>query len=673
MSTSRHVPSPPEAKKGRVRAPGMPLRRGDACLMCRAKKLKCSATKPVCDECARHKDHCMYGTERPPSRVERLEYEMALARRQSAHATGRLDGLLNNPQMSVTLPRTDSINPAPAPLTRQHLPPTASPPVDQIQAWLLGMDSAAPPEMSTGARAGGILSPQLDVHALAPDIAPPLPDSLANSAACATPPTHLTAPRPVQSSARVTIDEFAQVFSAASNLSALQLDGKDIPQSAPDYLLDMFFAPPREALAAEAWTETQFRAKLALPPHQRPHSCLLYAMCTVSASSSHIPLVRALADSFYAIAAVRFDEAIRRVDRLLDAIKAAKTLSKWLYSRSRPLEGYQLGWKAVSLALACQLHIIPSGLFSHHAAAIDNNAWPLLGPPKDQWELGERIHTFWAVWGNDRAASLMVPWPSGLSDEVVTTPLPLATERYDNGTAALFPDVTIPDLYTSPEKLRTVETPFAFLILATHLVHRAQDLRHRLPEVRPVFSYAHSKNGGSVPSPAFCPRKDHPMAYAEMMSGVENVIANLPDSCCINALEPPPWTHPDVPMIHVMVLSCRMLLHDVDGEAIDRDICLSSAREIAGVIKLWIRQLKSDEPKHPRTAILHDRNKNGLAWQYGINPWYWTADRLMRGAKVLRRDRLDTGAQTHNSTATSPTRTQKPRSAQKMQRRLLTV
>lgn len=122
-----------------------------------------------------------------------------------------------------------------------------------------------------------------------------------------------------------------------------------------------------------------------------------------------------------------------------------------------------------------------------------------------------------------------------------------------------------------------------------------------------------------------------------------------------------------------MVLSCRMLLHDVDGEAIDRDICLSSAREIAGVIKLWIRQLKSDEPKHPRTAILHDRNKNGLAWQYGINPWYWTADRLMRGAKVLRRDRLDTGAQTHNSTATSPTRTQKPRSAQKMQRRLLTV
>lgn len=89
----------------------------------------------------------------------------------------------------------------------------------------------------------------------------------------------------------------------------------------------------------------------------------------------------------------------------------------------------------------------------------------------------------------------------------------------------------------------------AFLILATHLVHRAQDLRHRLPEVRPVFSYAHSKNGGSVPSPAFCPRKDHPMAYAEMMSGVENVIANLPDSCCINALEPPPWTHPDVPMI----------------------------------------------------------------------------------------------------------------------------
>jgi hypothetical protein len=92
-------------------------------------------------------------------------------------------------------------------------------------------------------------------------------------------------------------------------------------------------------------------------------------------------------------------------------------------------------------------------------------------------------------------------------------------------------------------------TTSAFLILAAHLVHRAQDLRHRLPEARPVFSYTKSKDAGSAPSPVFCPRRDHPMAYAEMMSGVKNLLANLPESCRIRLLESPPWSHPDVPMI----------------------------------------------------------------------------------------------------------------------------
>jgi hypothetical protein len=116
-------------------------------------------------------------------------------------------------------------------------------------------------------------------------------------------------------------------------------------------------------------------------------------MCTVSASSSYTPTVRALADSFYAIAAVKLDEAIRQGDRLIDAINAAKTLCKWLYMRARPLEAYQLGWKAASLALACQLHKIPSGMFCTYNEVSNDNPCPLLGSPKNQCELGERIHT----------------------------------------------------------------------------------------------------------------------------------------------------------------------------------------------------------------------------------------------------------------------------------------
>jgi hypothetical protein len=105
-----------------------------------------------------------------------------------------------------------------------------------------------------------------------------------------------------------------------------------------------------------------------------------------------------------------------------------------------------------------------------------------------------------------------------------------------------------------------------------------------------------------------------------------------------------------------MTLSCRMLLHDVDGEAIDRDLCLSCAREIAGVVKLWVRQMKIDELKDQRNPKLTNRHKNGLAGAYVLNPWYWTADRLVRGAKLLRKERMEQGPWAHQPTASSLTR-----------------
>jgi hypothetical protein len=89
-----------------------------------------------------------------------------------------------------------------------------------------------------------------------------------------------------------------------------------------------------------------------------------------------------------------------------------------------------------------------------------------------------------------------------------------------------------------------------------------------------------------------------------------------------------------------MTLACRMLLHDLDSDAYDRDVCLSSAREIAGIIKLWIRQMKIDEVKDQRSGVgngrLTNRGKHGLAGPYVLNLWYWTADRLIRGGRLLR-------------------------------------
>ena len=46
------------------------------------------------------------------------------------------------------------------------------------------------------------------------------------------------------------------------------------------------------------------------------------------------------------------------------------------------------------LALACRLHKIETGIFrkEEQSGSAAEAAWPLLGPPKDQWELAERIH-----------------------------------------------------------------------------------------------------------------------------------------------------------------------------------------------------------------------------------------------------------------------------------------
>lgn len=88
---------------------------------------------------------------------------------------------------------------------------------------------------------------------------------------------------------------------------------------------------------------------MLLPYAQRPHPCLVFAMYTLAASTSYIPAVRGLSEGLYGIALVKLNESINHEDRLLDAIRAASMLAKWTYSKSRVLEGYQLGCRAISL------------------------------------------------------------------------------------------------------------------------------------------------------------------------------------------------------------------------------------------------------------------------------------------------------------------------------------
>jgi hypothetical protein len=81
-----------------------------------------------------------------------------------------------------------------------------------------------------------------------------------------------------------------------------------------------------------------------------------------------------------------------------------------------------------------------------------------------------------------------------------------------------------------------------------------------------------------------------------------------------------------------------MHLHDPEGDEYDRETCLSAAKEAASIIKPWIKQLRSDDTKQnirvgPKTS---SRDRNGVAGPYVLVPWFWTVDRLIRSARVLK-------------------------------------
>ncbi|CAK9783250.1 hypothetical protein CC85DRAFT_281995 [Cutaneotrichosporon oleaginosum] len=73
-----------------------PLKRGDACLYCRKRRIRCSATKPSCHHCTKLNRECIYDIGKPISRVRKLEnriqeleHHLAAANAALVDANGR--------------------------------------------------------------------------------------------------------------------------------------------------------------------------------------------------------------------------------------------------------------------------------------------------------------------------------------------------------------------------------------------------------------------------------------------------------------------------------------------------------------------------------------------------------------------------------------------------------
>jgi hypothetical protein len=78
------------------------------------------------------------------------------------------------------------------------------------------------------------------------------------------------------------------------------------------------------------------------------------------------------------------------------------------------------------------------------------------------------------------------------------------------------------------------------------------------------------------------------------------------------------------------------------GDAFDRDTCLSETHSAASIIKTWIKHIKADDAKiqddlaNGQAMGMSSRNRNGIGGPYVLVPWFWTAERLIKGGKVLR-------------------------------------
>ncbi|ODN80573.1 hypothetical protein, variant 1 [Cryptococcus amylolentus CBS 6039] len=713
-----------------------PLRRGDACLRCRAKKLKCSADKPVCDQCSKRSDSCVYDTGRPATRIEKLEAELAQMEdpksdsippenprpSTSSYGSSISQGLVTPyasgpPVSNGSLPYVheplyadsfrDSGTPDPGLYTRQAMGMTVemnfapSPAFgaakgepdgysDQFAGWAwptagLGLEWTTPQHIQQTAASPGFVaplgqspftvshnnvgegnywSPSAQKNRAVPGSAAGLgrgDDGLArmrisslgtlpmqadydfgNTSSgsinivpqrqASSTPHFMRYPPPLQTSTPAT--------SGNGDGPERDLTEDDISQSARDYLLNLFFCPdpPRCRFGSECFTEAQFHQRLSLPSPSQPHPALLFSMYTIASSTSYIPAIKSLEESLYDITTRLVERAMREAQgekdggrrRLVDVVNASKNLSKWLFLKGRDLEGFVWSSKAISLAVACELHKIPSSVLQE--SQMSTSSASLLPPPQSQWELCERIHAFWSAWGNERARRLRTPWPSLLRDEMILTPLPRPPDDYLNGTILQVPDVNLRTLYNGPltDDHRGIDSLYSFLFASLHLFHRASTVSSR--EIESPMSYRLL----STLDPTRSPREAYPEVCEEITGMCVWVESIVPDRWSIHASagqEAEGWKNQDAPIIFLLLICARIHLLSPAHQA-DQQAFVELVDRAADLVGRWMDRIAvlEEESRSKRGAMGSDkgswRNKHGLCGPYRETLFDYVVEKL---------------------------------------------
>ncbi|KAG8898700.1 hypothetical protein FRB99_007222 [Tulasnella sp. 403] len=439
---------PPSRPSGTLRV----LARGNACLCCRRRKLKCDGAKPHCGPCARGRrtNECVYEeakiktkTQILQSRIRELEAKMKRMseREKSSSSPRRRTTLPPNLQPASARPEPQHANSAPIPTRADSTDTTFSdniwspefafepvlPNVDvwsnSNQSWLDLLPTEPPQTNIFG----------LDQLGLTPTVAP------SNLAYSISPPS------------------LVNTWEDDVRLSALdltrQIDIDDVPQDISRELLRVFLRHRRQCFF-EVHSQ-RFVAALQNPPSQRPHPALINAIyllgCHASPSCFRplFPLSRVLQFSpnstysqyenlFLARTRKAINTSLENADRLLNFLQASVLLAWYFFFKGRLLEGHYHASAAARFAMSCGLHLLKvkadglQGTLTFYcpspSQSSDRNILP---QPEDSIALAERINLFWSIFLADRTGSIGTGLPVVIRDNEIETPWPRRFEDFE--------------------------------------------------------------------------------------------------------------------------------------------------------------------------------------------------------------------------------------------------
>ncbi|CEL54504.1 hypothetical protein RSOLAG1IB_07107 [Rhizoctonia solani AG-1 IB] len=458
------------------------LHRGAACLECRRRKLKCDGVRPICGCCQRGKRTSQCNFDPPEGRVFALQQRICELEESIRAIEARpRRSRRGSPDSTGNAPETRSTTTVPAPNSNQY-----------DQSYF------APHLMALPASVDWSPNMAFDSPALSYEIYEPLSSTSplrqgrsAQDWLFNTPLSSLVGP--------VETDPLSALALLARMPAATPFEPATVSLlSSPvhDFLVASFMARRHEyGLQID---EESFLTSFALPPDHpsavRPALRNAVYLLACRALNAQTPALAQYEPSFVDKVRQGIANALEAAQQdngglFTGVILASILLARYLLIMGRIREAYHQTASVARFAISCGLHQLSTLDLRSHSPG--SRAPSLLPPPTDYLALGERIHSFWAIYNLDRTLSVVAGLPSAFGDdgtdcvdarERITTLWPRPLQEYRSPERLVHtPQSTISDYFSSATLNGTANR--IVVNLGVHMLEaQAMEVHHRAHE-----------------------------------------------------------------------------------------------------------------------------------------------------------------------------------------------